>query len=146
MTGQEGSARSRPRPRGAGPGGAEAAPASGLRADVAAIQSRLESVERRVGPGPDVSDLDEAIAHALSEKHAAADAQDYEQAATLRDTERRLRGEKKARQQQWSAAHPDLASLAETVRQLGEEVRQLRALLGERGTGQAAERSSEDAE
>jgi len=77
-----------PQRRAAGPAGGEGALVSGLRADLAAFQSRLNAIEQQVGP--------------------------------------------------------DLASLAETVRRLGEEVRQLRALLGEDGVGQASGGTSGD--
>jgi len=136
---QEGSASSQPRPRGASPRPGESELASGFGAQLAAIETRLSSLEHRVGVGPDVSDLDGAIARTLGEKHAAADAQDYEQAAVLRDTERRLRAEMEARRRRWTAAHPDLATLAESVQQLAEQVRRLLDPHGEHGIEEPAE-------
>jgi site-specific DNA-cytosine methylase len=115
------------------PGRRERALVSGFRVRLRSIEARLATVERRVGFGPDVSDLDEAIARAMSEKHIAADAQDYEQAAELRDTERRLRTEKETKQRRWSAVHPDLFALAESVRALRDELAQMRELLREHG-------------
>ncbi|HUZ51577.1 MAG TPA: Clp protease N-terminal domain-containing protein [Streptosporangiaceae bacterium] len=106
---------------------------SGFRTQLTAIVSRLTAVEQRVGVGPDTSELDGLIAQVTSERRAAADAQDYERAATLRDRERTLLADKASREQEWAAAHPDLPSLAETVRQLGQEVRRLRALLSRPG-------------
>jgi ClpA/ClpB-like protein/UvrB/UvrC motif-containing protein len=106
---------------------------SGFRAQLTAIESRLTAVERRVGTGPDSRELDDLIERVTGERQAAAEAQDYEQAAALRDRERTLLADKISRQQEWAATHPDLPSLAETVRQLDAEVRRLRALLSRNG-------------
>ena len=106
---------------------------SGFRTRLTAIESRLTAAERRVGAGPDLSELDDRIAQVTSERQAAADAQDYEQAAALRDREGQLLAEKESRERDWTAAHPDLPSLAETVRELGREVGRLRALLSRHG-------------
>ncbi len=117
---------------------------SGLRTQLAAVASRLTSVELRVGTGPDTSKLDELIEQVTAERQAAAEAQDYEQAAALRDRERTLLADKASRQQEWAATHPDLPSLAETVRQLGEEVRRFRGLLSRPGIeSQAGEQTDE---
>ncbi|MGN6791515.1 MAG: UvrB/UvrC motif-containing protein [Streptosporangiaceae bacterium] len=80
-----------------------------------------------------MSELDEEIVRVLAEKHAAADAQDYEHAAELRDAERRLTTEKAAKQHEWSAAHPDLVSLARTVERLEAEIGRLRQMLRRHG-------------
>lgn len=58
-------------------------------------------------------------------------AQEYEQAASLRDRAKQLLAEKAARQAEWSAAHPDLASLAEKCHELSSEIDRLRALLSQ---------------
>ncbi len=115
------------------PGRRERTLVSGFRIRLSEIESRLTAVEQRVGFGPDVGEIDKELVRVLGEKHAAADAQDYEQAAELRDTERRLTAEKAAKQREWSGAHPDLVALAETVGQLGAEVRRLSQLLAENG-------------
>ena len=107
--------------------------ASGFRVRLNELESRLTAVELRVGFGPDVRDLDTEIVRVLGEKHAAADAQDYERAAELRDAERRLTTEKVAKQREWSAAHPDLISLAEAVERLEAEVGRLRQMLRRHG-------------
>jgi len=88
-----------------------------------------------LGAGPDVSDLDQQISRARRDKEAAAGAEDYEGAATLRDREKRLLADKIARQQEWASEHLDLASLAEELHQVGEEVGRLRDLLHQQGTG-----------
>ena len=124
--------------RGEEPEGADAALRergllSGIVASVNAIDSRLSAVEQRVGTGPDTGDLDQQIEQVRGERQAAADAQEYEQAASLRDREKELLAQKASRQEQWAAAHPDLPSLAEKFRQLGDEIERLRALLREHG-------------
>jgi ATP-dependent Clp protease ATP-binding subunit ClpC len=106
---------------------------AGFRTRVTAIESRLTAVERRVGTGPEVSELDDLIEQVTSERQAAAEAQDYERAAALRDRERTLLADKISSQHDWAVTHPDLPSLAETVRELGREVRRLRALLRQHG-------------
>jgi len=55
-----------------------------------AFERRLAAIEQRVGKGPDTGDLDEQIERVRAERQAAADAQQYEQAASLRDQERQL--------------------------------------------------------
>jgi ATP-dependent Clp protease ATP-binding subunit ClpC len=98
-----------------------------------AIGARLSAVEQRTGTGPDTGELDQQIEQVLRDRHAAVDAQDYERAASLRDREKDLLAQQASRQQQWAAAHPDLPSLAEQVRQLSDEIERLGALLRERG-------------
>jgi ATP-dependent Clp protease ATP-binding subunit ClpC len=97
------------------------------------VESRLSAVERWVGIAPDTGDLDRQIEQARSERHEAVAARDYELAASLRARERELLDELTSRQQQWVSEHPDLPSLADKVRQLSEELEQLRALLREQG-------------
>ena len=108
--------------------------AGDLLASIGVIESRLSAIEQRVGTGPDTDDLDQQIEQARGERRAAADAEDYEQAASLRDRERELRTEKESRHREWAAAHPGLPSLAEKVRQLSDEIEQLRGLLRQQGT------------
>jgi ATP-dependent Clp protease ATP-binding subunit ClpA len=106
---------------------------SGVVARVNTIDSRLSAAQQRVGTGPDTGDLDQQIEQVQRDRQAAADAQQYEQAATLRDRERELLAEKDSRQQQWAAAHPDLPSLAEKIRQLSDDIERLRVLLRQHG-------------
>jgi Clp amino terminal domain, pathogenicity island component len=98
-----------------------------------AVESRLSAVEQWVGIGPDTADLDRQIEQARSERQAAVAAHDYERAASLRARGKELLAERASRQQQWLAEQRDLPSLAEKVRQLSEEIEQLRALLREQG-------------
>jgi ATP-dependent Clp protease ATP-binding subunit ClpA len=92
------------------------------------MESRLAALERRVGTGPDVRDLDQQIAQVVRDKESAIDTQDFETAAQLRDTERQLLGERAARQQEWATTYTDLPSLTE-------EVKRLRDLLRQHGIG-----------
>jgi hypothetical protein len=96
------------------------------------MDSRLSAIEKRVGTGPDTGDLDQEIARARRAKETAVDAQDFENAARLRDQEKQLIADKAARQEEWAAAHPDLSSLADEFRRLRGEVEQLR---GQQGAG-----------
>jgi ATP-dependent Clp protease ATP-binding subunit ClpA len=98
-----------------------------------ALESRLSAIEQRVGTGPSTADLEEQIAQVRRDKESAIDSQDFEQAGSLRDRERQLIADKNARQQQWEAAHPDLASLAEQVQRLSSDVERLRDLLRRHG-------------
>jgi ATP-dependent Clp protease ATP-binding subunit ClpC len=98
-----------------------------------AVEQRLTAIEQRVGTGPDTTDLDEQIDRVRGERHAAADAQDYEQAAALRDREKELLASKAARQEQWVAGHPALPDLAERCQELTDEIERLRAVLRQHG-------------
>ena len=102
---------------------------------VTAVESRLSAVEVRAGTGPDVRELDQQIDQARRDREASVSAQDYENAAVLRDRERQLTDEKASLQEQWAAAHMDLPALAEEVRRLSGEVERLRGLPGEQDTG-----------
>jgi hypothetical protein len=126
-----------------GSGGKEPEPAhAGLRergllfdvlARTNALGARLSAVEQRVGNGPDTGGLDQQIEQVRGERQAAADAREYEQAASLRDQERHLLAERASRQEEWTAAHPDLPSLAGQFRHLRTEIERLRALLRQHG-------------
>ena len=102
---------------------------------VESIDAQLSVIGQRMGAGPDTGDLDQQIALARRGKEAAAGEEDYENAAALRDRERQLLAAKTARQQEWAAAHPDLASLTVQLHQLGKEVGQLRDLLRQQDDG-----------
>ena len=106
---------------------------SQVQARVNAIDSRLSVIEQRVGTGPDTRDLRQQIEQVRDEKEAAVDAQEFEQAASLRDREKQLLAEKADAQQEWAAAHPDLPSLAEQCHQMSQEIGRLRALLRQHG-------------
>jgi ATP-dependent Clp protease ATP-binding subunit ClpA len=97
-----------------------------------AIERQLTAIERRIGIGADTSDLDEQIEVARAGKQAAIDAQDFDQAVTLRLRQTELLADKAARQELWAAAHPP-PDLAEQSRQLTAEVERLHALLRQHG-------------
>jgi ATP-dependent Clp protease ATP-binding subunit ClpA len=100
---------------------------------IESIDFHVSAIELRVGAGPGVGDLDQQIARARRDQEAAASAEDYENAAALRDRGRQLLADRVARQQEWATAHPDLASLSEELHRLGEEVGRLRDLLHDQG-------------
>jgi ATP-dependent Clp protease ATP-binding subunit ClpA len=111
----------------------EGAVVTEVQARLNAVEGSLAAVEARVGTGPDTSDLDEQIERVRGERQAAADVQEYELAASLRDREKELRASKAARQEQWAAGHPALPVLAEQCQQLSGEIERLRALLRQHG-------------
>jgi ATP-dependent Clp protease ATP-binding subunit ClpA len=98
-----------------------------------AVEERLTAIEQRVGTGPDTRDLDEQIEIVRTEKEAATEAQDDQQAAALWDREKELLASKAARQDQWAAGHPALPDLAERYQQLADEIERLRGVLREHG-------------
>jgi ATP-dependent Clp protease ATP-binding subunit ClpC len=112
---------------------------SQLQARLTALESRLSAIEQRVGTGADTRELDRQIERVRGKKVAAVDAQEYEQAASLRDQENHLLAEKEALQRDWQAAHPGLPVVAERCSELSEELDRLRALLREHGIEPEAE-------
>jgi ATP-dependent Clp protease ATP-binding subunit ClpC len=122
------------------------APVIGMQARLEAIEARLDTidvhltaVEQRVGIRADTTDLDEQIDRVRGERQAAANAQEYEQAASLRNREQELLAARAERQEQWAAGHPALPDLAERCQQLADEVERLRALLRQHGIDPRAE-------
>src|SRR6201989_378121 len=75
---------------------------------------------RRMTAPPDLREFDERIAHTRRKKESAIDAQDFEKAASLRDAEKRLLGEKADREKQWKAGDMDI--VAEVNEELMAEV------------------------
>jgi ATP-dependent Clp protease ATP-binding subunit ClpC len=90
---------------------------SGLRDQLDSVSWRLSALEQRVGTTPDLAQLDREIAQIRRDKEGAIDAQDFEHAAVLRDTEQRLVDDKAARLQEW-AALPSLSDEVERLRDL----------------------------
>jgi ATP-dependent Clp protease ATP-binding subunit ClpC len=119
------------------PAGPAAAGESGLLAELLRrfedMDSRLSSLEQRLGNGPDVRDIDQQIAQARRDKESAAGAEDYENAAVLRNRERQLLADKASRQQEWQTAHLDLPALADKLRGLTDDVGRLHGLLRQKG-------------
>jgi ATP-dependent Clp protease ATP-binding subunit ClpA len=108
-------------------------PGPGARVRQEMVEQRLTAIEQRVGIGPDTRDLDEQIEVVRTEKEAAVDAQDFDQAASLRDREKQLLADKAARREQRTAEYPTLPELAERCQQLADEVDRIRALLRQHG-------------
>jgi ATP-dependent Clp protease ATP-binding subunit ClpC len=118
---------------GAGGGAGESKLLAEMLRRIEDMDSRLASVEQRLGTGPDVRDLDQQILQARRDKESAVGAEDYENAAMLRNRERQLLADKASRQKEWSTAHLDLPALADKVGWLTDEVARLRALLRQKG-------------
>ncbi len=98
-------------------GGGKRKLAAEVRGRLDSIEWRLSVLEQRVGTGPDVRDLDREIIQVRRDKEAAIDAQDFENAAVLRDRESQLLSDKAARLQEW-AALPSLSDEVERLRDL----------------------------
>jgi ATP-dependent Clp protease ATP-binding subunit ClpA len=105
-------------------GGAKRKLLAEILAHVESIESRLTAVEQRIGAGPDVRDLDRQLMELGRDKESAIAAQDFEQAAGLRDREKDLLAERAARQREWASAHEDVPSLTEQVERLRAVLRQ----------------------
>ena len=68
---------------------------------------------RRMTAPPDLREFDERIANVRREKESAIDAQDFEKAAGLRDTEKNLLLEKAEREREWKAGDMDVAAVVD---------------------------------
>jgi ATP-dependent Clp protease ATP-binding subunit ClpC len=90
---------------------------SELRGRLDSLDWRLSVLEQRVGTSPDLAQLDQEITQVRRDKESAIDAQDFENAAVLRDREQQLLGDKAACQQEW-AALPSLSDEVERLRDL----------------------------
>jgi ATP-dependent Clp protease ATP-binding subunit ClpA len=97
------------------------------------ILERLAAVERWVGIGPDTRDLDQDISQARRDKEAAIETQDFEAAARLRDSEKRLIADKDRKEKDWAAGLGDRPPLAEDFLRLSAELTRLRRLLRDHG-------------
>ncbi|MCP2342858.1 ATP-dependent Clp protease ATP-binding subunit [Actinomadura rupiterrae] len=75
---------------------------------------------RRMTAPPDLREYDEKIADVRREKESAIDAQDFEKAAALRDSEKQLLGKKAQREKEWKAGDMDV--VAEVTEELIAEV------------------------
>ncbi len=65
---------------------------------------------RRMTAPPDLREFDEKIAQVRRDKESAIDAQDFERAAQLRDTEKNLLTQKAQREKEWKAGDLDVVS------------------------------------
>jgi len=75
---------------------------------------------RRMTAPPDLREFDDRIANVRREKESAIDSQDFEKAASLRDSEKKLIAEKVEREREWKAG--DLDVVAEVDERLIGEV------------------------
>jgi ATP-dependent Clp protease ATP-binding subunit ClpA len=92
-------------------------------AHIEVMDARLAAIERRVGVGPDTRDLDRDLTRIRQQKQTAIEAQDFEQAARLRDREDQLLAERDASQADWAAVHRDVPSLTAEIESLRELLR-----------------------
>jgi ATP-dependent Clp protease ATP-binding subunit ClpA len=97
------------------------------------LDRRLAAIERWVGMRPDLEDLDQEIAQVRREKETAAERQDFETAAALRDKERQLRAALAAREKEWTQAAAGRRSLAAEFGRVNAEMERLRNILREHG-------------
>jgi ATP-dependent Clp protease ATP-binding subunit ClpC len=65
---------------------------------------------RRMTAPPDLREFDERIANVRREKESAIDGQDFEKAASLRDSEKTLLGERAQREREWKAGDMDIVA------------------------------------
>ena len=65
---------------------------------------------RRMTAPPDLRELDDRIASVRREKESAIDSQDFEKAASLRDTEKQLLAQRVEREKSWKAGDMDIVA------------------------------------
>ncbi len=65
---------------------------------------------RRMTAPPDLREFDDRIAQVRKDKESAIDAQDFERAAQLRDSEKTLLGQKTQREKEWKSGDLDVVS------------------------------------
>jgi len=111
-----------------GPRG-RARPGGDLPARLEELDLRLAAIERWVGMRPGTDDLDQEIARVTRDKETAIDAQDFEDAAALRDREKDLMADRDEREKEWAAG----PALADEVGRLSAEVSRLRSILRDHG-------------
>jgi len=98
-----------------------------------ALDRRLAALERWVSIQPDLDDLDQEIAQVRQEKEAAIERQDFENAAPLRDKEKRLLAARADREKEWAESAAGRRSVAKELDRLSTELERLRAILREHG-------------
>ena len=98
-----------------------------------ALDRRLAALERWVSIQPDLDDLDQEIAQVRQEKEAAIERQDFENAAPLRDKEKRLLAARADREKEWAGSAAGRRSVAKELDRLSTELERLRAILREHG-------------
>jgi len=92
---------------------------SELRGRLDSLDWRLSVLEQRVGTSPGLAQLDQEITQVRRDKENAIDAQDFENAAVLRDRESQLLSDRAARLQEAA----DLPSLSDEVERLRDLLR-----------------------
>jgi len=117
--------------------------------DLGALVARLRARDDPGEPGlqipvqdstapMDLSDYDEKIAQIRREKESAIEAQDFEKAAALRDTEKKLIAKRDVREKEWKAGQMGTpAAIAAEIRRQGDVVLFVDNLQTLMGTGPA---------
>jgi ATP-dependent Clp protease ATP-binding subunit ClpA len=105
---------------------------SGYTGEVAAEQAGTRTRLVRMTVPAELREVEEQLAQVRREKMAAIDRGDFEQAAGLRDKERRLLTRVAEQQRAWTAG-VDLAAVIQENQNLHREVERLRELLGRHG-------------
>jgi ATP-dependent Clp protease ATP-binding subunit ClpC len=116
------------------PRSARAGAVDDVLAQLDALDRRLTAIERWVGIGPDVRELEREIVQVRRDKEAAINAQDFETAAALRDNEKNLIAAKDRREKEW-VDPGDRPSTAEDLLRLSAELGRLRSVLRDHGIG-----------
>jgi ATP-dependent Clp protease ATP-binding subunit ClpC len=98
---------------------------------VDSLDRRLAAIERWVGLGPDLDDLDQEIARVRRDKEAAIDRQDFESSAALRDQEKQLLAARASHEKDSAEAAAGRMSLAQELALVKAEVDRLRAAMRE---------------
>jgi ATP-dependent Clp protease ATP-binding subunit ClpA len=105
---------------------------SGYTGEVVAEQEEVRTVLVRMTVPAELREAEEQLAQVRQEKEAAIDRGDFEQAAGLRDKERRLLTHVAEQQRAWTTG-VDLAAVIRENQHLHREVERLRELLGRHG-------------
>jgi ATP-dependent Clp protease ATP-binding subunit ClpA len=100
--------------------------------EATAEQARARTRLVRMTVPEELREAEEQLAQVQRDKEAAIDAEDFEQAAALRDAERELWTRVAERERAWTAG-VDLAAVLQENQSLHREVEHLRALLRQRG-------------
>jgi ATP-dependent Clp protease ATP-binding subunit ClpA len=105
---------------------------SGYTGEVVAEQEEVRTVLVRMTVPAELREAEEQLAQVRQEKQAAIDRGDFEQAAGLRDKERRLLTHVAEQERAWTTG-VDLAAVIRENQHLHREVERLRELLGRHG-------------
>jgi ATP-dependent Clp protease ATP-binding subunit ClpA len=96
----------------------------------------LSSLQRRLGGRRELDNFEQQIKEIRARQEAAADAEEYEKAAALRDSEKEIAARRALSEAEWAAAHPDVSpAAADALQRLGVEIELVRSLLRAQSVG-----------